>query len=166
MTEIQGFQDEPNTKVSIVKGGLATPTVEAVGKMLWLEGFAYPQEKGSDGELHYAVVTRAIVEAVLTKLYQVDVSAKNVLRWLRQVGLIKYAPALISAKGPMTFRYTCANPARGRDPKTIEDVEQLIDVIASVRAMIGTPPPEPDEDDEDASREQVEVDIHGTEEGQ
>lgn len=118
--------------------------------MLWIEGFAYPNERGRDGEFHYAVVTRENVEAVLTKLYQVPVPAKNVLRYLRQVGLIKYASAVTLVGAPMVFRYTCSNPARGREPKTIEDVDTLIGIIAGVRKMLGDPPPEPDEDDDPA----------------
>lgn len=125
-------------------------TVDAVGKMLWLEGFSRPVEI-APGQHAYAVVTRENVEAVLTRLYEVDVPANFVLRYLRQVGLIKFAPAMMGANGgPMRFRYTCANPARDKNPTTIEDVDELIAIIGNVRKMLGLPPAEPDEDDDPA----------------
>lgn len=151
------WQEEPGAKVTIIKGGPPTMTVDVIGKMLWLEGFAWPREPGNDGKLHYAVVSKANIEAVLENLYQVDVPANIVIRWLRQAGLIQYADALTVVGGPMVFRYTCAKAVRDREPTTIDDVDRAIQIVAmamdAATAALGPRP----EDPRDVAREAQEL---------
>lgn len=151
--QLAPFQDEPNASVSIVRGGAPAPPLDVVAKVLWMEGFAYPTERGRDLQMHYAVVTKSMIEAVLEKLYQVEVPSIMVIRYLRQVGLIQYADALSFAGAPMVFRYTCARAARDKEPKTIDDVERLIETIESVVKFLGPRPDDPRDAQADAQED-------------
>ena len=140
----------PNTSVTIIPGGAPSHSVDLVAKMLWLEGFAYPTIDDGQGGRQYAVVARDNIQAVLTNLYEVEIQARLVIRYLRQVGLIEYAPPL-DAGGQVTFRYVCAKAFRGRDPKTLDDVDGLIKIHQTVMSMMGDrmPPLTYEDEDED-----------------